>query len=287
MPYTSPQSSEIYYETTGDPADRPLVLIEGMSAQMIGWREAFVDILAARGFFVIRLDNRDVGLSHKTGSADVVDGGYSLADMADDVFTVLDALGLESAHIVGQSMGGAIAQHMAIARPDRVRSLVLFYTAPAFSPDFVGVSVLDNLPAETPSPTATREQVIDELMARARMSGAPGRPFDEGFARDLVMRSLDRSERLDGVPRQIAALLRSGDWRSALNDLSIPTCIIHGREDQLVRVEAAFELARRIPDAELHLYPHMGHEIAPRLWEDYAAIIDTTASRATQADREA
>ncbi|CAN5276666.1 alpha/beta hydrolase [soil metagenome] len=283
MPYTSPQSSEIYYETTGDPADRPLVLIEGLSAQLIGWREAFVDMLAARGFFVIRLDNRDIGLSHKTGSADVVDGGYSLRDMADDVFRALDALGLASAHIVGQSMGGAIAQQMAITRPDRVRSLVLFYTAPAFSPDFVGVGVLDNLPAETPPPMATREQVVEELMARARMSGAPGRPFDETFARDLVVRSLDRCERLDGIPRQIAALVRSGDWRSDLNDLSIPTAIIHGREDQLVKIDAAFELARRIADAELHLYPHMGHEIAPRLWEEYAAIIDTTAARATQA----
>jgi pimeloyl-ACP methyl ester carboxylesterase len=281
MPYTTPKASEIYYETHGDPDDRPLILIEGTGAQLLGWREAFVDLLTARGFFVVRLDNRDVGLSHLTGEPDVADGGYSLADMADDVVTVLDALDLGSAHIVGQSMGGAIAQHMAIAHPERVKSLVLFYTAPAVHREFVTDVVLAGASADGLPPPTTLEERVERLMDRARLSTAPGKAFDEVWARDLIVRSLERSSRLDGIPRQAAAMFRSGDWRERLDALVVPTAIIHGRDDGLVKIDASFELARRIANAELHLYPHMGHEIARDRWADFVTIIDATARRST------
>lgn len=282
MPYTSAESAEIYYETRGDPAARPLVLIEGTGAQLIGWRDDFVDLLVRRGFFVVRLDNRDVGLSTMTAGPDIADAGYSLADMADDVFAVLDALGLASAHVVGQSMGGAVAQHMAIARPDRVKSLVLFYTAPAVDPQFVTDAVLSaqSDASERPAPT-TRDEIIAGLLERARSGSAPKSVFDEAGARDLILRSLDRNPRLDGVTRQAAAMFRSGDWREALGALALPTAIIHGRDDALVRIDASFELARRIADAELHLYPHMGHEILRDRWEDFASVINGTARRHT------
>jgi pimeloyl-ACP methyl ester carboxylesterase len=284
MAWTSPTETKIYFETSGDPSSRPVILIEGLGAQMIGWRDAFVDLLVARDFFVIRLDNRDVGLSHMTGAPDVVDGGYALADMADDVFRVLDVLGLHSAHVVGQSMGGAVAQHMAMARPDRVASLVLFYTAPAFSADFVFTAASGDLavqPAaldEGPDVT-TREGLIASLLDRQRLSTPPGGQFDEVWARDLIVRSLDRSDRLDGIFRQMAAMTRAGDWRERLGTLTMPTAIIHGRGDLLVKVEAAFELARRIGDSEVHVYADLGHEIARPLWKDFAGIIDRTASR--------
>jgi pimeloyl-ACP methyl ester carboxylesterase len=281
MPYTTPKASEIYYETQGDPAGRPLVLIEGTGAQLIGWRDDFVDLLTPRGFLVIRLDNRDVGLSHLTGEPDVADGGYSLADMADDVIAVLDALGLGSAHVVGQSMGGAIAQHMAIAHPARVKSLVLFYTAPAVHAEFVTDVVLAGASPDDLTPPTTLEELVERLMDRTRLNTVPGQAFDDAWARDLIVRSLDRSSRLDGIPRQAAAMFRSGDWREKLDALDVPTAIIHGRDDGLVKIDASFELARRIANAELHLYPHMGHEIARDRWDDFVDIIDTTARRST------
>ncbi len=130
MPYAQSPTARIYYETRGDEHGIPALFVEGFSVQMIGWREGFLDAFVKNGVRVIIFDNRDVGLSQHFGGRDDFDGGYGLEDMADDGFAVLDALGLPSAHVVGQSMGGIIAQLMATRAPERVRSLVLFYTAP-------------------------------------------------------------------------------------------------------------------------------------------------------------
>ncbi len=270
----------IHFETRGDAAAIPLVLIEGSGAQLIGWRDGFVDRLIARGFRVIRLDNRDVGLSDKLAGEDRLEACYTLADMADDVFGVLDRLGLESAHIVGQSMGGAIAQTMALAQPGRVRSLGLFYTAPAFGAEFVTDEIREILLAGAPTLPVSRQEQVDELVSRARLAASTNHPFDEAWATQLAQMSLDRCDRTDGVTRQGAAMMQAGDWREALERLTMPVAIFHGRADRLVKIEAGFELGRRLKTSELHIYPGMGHEIALPLWDEFADIIARTARRA-------
>ena len=145
MPTTDADGPAIYYETTGDPANPPIVLIAGASAQLIWWRDEFVQRLIDRGLFVIRLDNRDVGKSAKLGGPNDKAFAYSVRDMADDVCRVLDALGVASAHIVGQSLGGIISQAMAIHRPERVRSAVLFYTVPAFAQEYLTAEILQTV----------------------------------------------------------------------------------------------------------------------------------------------
>ena len=145
MPFTTTEGPAIYYETTGDPANPPIVLIAGASAQLIWWREEIVQNLLDHGLFVIRLDNRDVGLSAKIGGPNDVALAYSVADMAKDVCRVLDALGVTSAHIVGQSLGGIISQVMAINHPERVRSMVLFYTVPAFAMEYLTEDIKQNV----------------------------------------------------------------------------------------------------------------------------------------------
>ena len=272
----------IHFETSGSDTGIPLVLIEGLGAQMIGWRQGFVDRLIARGFWVIRLDNRDVGLSDKLAGEDQLEACYALSDMADDVFAVLGKLGLESAHIVGQSMGGAIAQTMAIAQPRRVRSLGLFYTAPAFV-EFVTDEIREILLAEAQPIPLSRREKVHALVERARLAASTNSPFDETWAAQLAEMSLDRCDRPDGVTRQAAAIMQAGDWREALEGLTMPVAIFHGRADRLVKVEAGFELARRLSTAELHVYPGMGHEVALPLWDEFADIIARTARRASVA----
>jgi pimeloyl-ACP methyl ester carboxylesterase len=273
----------IHFETSGSAAGLPLVLIEGLGAQMIGWRLGFVDRLIAKGFLVIRLDNRDVGLSDKLAGEGELEACYTLSDMAGDVFSVLDKLGLESAHIVGQSMGGAIAQTMAIAHPERVRSLGLFYTAPGFGVEFVTDEVREILLAEPQSISLSRREKVDGLVERARLAASTNHPFDQTWATKLAEMSLDRCDRPDGVTRQGAALMQAGDWREDLEGLTMPVAIFHGRADRLVKVEAGFELARRLKTSELHVYPGMGHEVALPLWDEFANIIARTARR-TSAD---
>jgi pimeloyl-ACP methyl ester carboxylesterase len=283
MPQTA-DAPHIHFQTAGDDAADPLVLIEGLGAQLICWREAFVERLVARGFRVILVDNRDVGLSDKLAAEDELEACYTLSDMAGDVFRVLDALGLASAHIVGQSMGGAIAQAMATNQPERVRSLSLFYTAPGFGPDFVSDEIREILTSPPPMATLSQQQKVEEVVWRARLASSTNTPFDEVHHTRLAERVLDRCDRPDGVIRQAAALMVAGDWREALEALKMPVAIFHGRADRLVKVAAAFELARRLPTSELHVYPGMGHEVAPPLLDDFADIIARTARRSAAAD---
>uniref|UniRef100_UPI0035CA20EB alpha/beta fold hydrolase n=1 Tax=uncultured Sphingomonas sp. TaxID=158754 RepID=UPI0035CA20EB len=279
MPYTD-TASPIYYETSGPASGTPLVLIEGLGAQLIGWRDDFVDRLVAQGLFVIRLDNRDVGLSAKFGAAEGAPPPYALGDMADDVCAVLDTLGLASAHIVGQSMGGAIAQLLAIHHPARVRSMVLFYTVPSFTPAYLTDEVLQRLVAAPPmADDIGRADFIEAFVESQRFCGSSGFAFDEAWVRTLGARSYDRCDRVDGAGRQTAAMLGAADRGPHLARLDLPVALIHGRGDRLLKYQASIDMAALIPDAELHLYPGMGHQIVEDLWDDFIAIILRTIGR--------
>jgi pimeloyl-ACP methyl ester carboxylesterase len=269
----------IHHDITGDNASEPLLLIEGLGAQMVGWRDGFVDCLVARGFQVVRFDNRDVGLSDLVAGEDQLGPCYTLSDMGGDVLRLLDRLGLASAHIVGQSMGGLISQILAITAPERVRSLSLFYTAPAFSAEFLTDEIIEIL-AAPPAPLPTRQAKIEDRVMRAHMSASPAYPFDEAWHTKLAEISIERCEREDGVSRQAAAVVTAGDWRESLGTVAMPVAIFHGRADRLVKVEAALDLGRRLATSEVHIYPGMGHEIAKPLWDDFADIIARTARRA-------
>lgn len=281
MPYTQDKGPRIYFEVNGSLGDHPIVLLEGMGAQMIGWRQGFVDALTNQGLSVILMDNRDVGLSEKVGRRRDTSLCYSVRDMAHDVCRVLDALNLPSAHIVGQSMGGAIAQSMAIHWPDRVRSLTLFYTVPAFDTDLLQPEFAKRLSAGVPKLLfpIPRWLMVRMFLADARRCFSADYPPDEAWMRELVRRSYDRGFRLDGIARQVAAVRSGFDHRQRLGDIKVPTAIIHGRADHAIKTEAAMILANAIPDSALHIFPGMGHAIAEGLWPEFAAIIGRTTHR--------
>jgi pimeloyl-ACP methyl ester carboxylesterase len=270
---------EIYYETRGPSDGIPLLFTQGFTWQLVGWREGFCEAFVDRGAYVILYDNRDVGLSQKFGGPEDYDGGYGLADMADDGFAVLDDLGLERAHLVGASMGGMISQAMALAQPDRVQSLNLIYTAPSLDMRYFAQ------PEDAPEPLALaqrfdREEALELFMKRERASASTDYAYDEQWVRELGARMHDRCYAPEGFLRQMHAMIRWAATPEALADLAMPSSIIHGRADNRIRIEAALELGRILGNSEFHLYPGLGHEIPEPLWDEFATIIMRTAARA-------
>jgi pimeloyl-ACP methyl ester carboxylesterase len=257
-----------------------LVLIGGLGAQLVGWRDAFVQRLVDHGLFVIMMDNRDVGMSDMTAKPDVLLADYDIDAFPADICRMLDELGLASAHLVGESMGGAIAQRMAINHPGRVRSATLFYTAPGFDPAFVGDALTETMSAPPMTTDMPRDEAIAAMVANERMSASTAYPFDEAWICRCKELYYDRGFHPDGVQRQAHALMKSGTWLDALAQIGCPVAVIHGRADRLVKTAAAFELGRRIPDAEVHIYPGMGHQVIPELWDEFVPIILRTINRA-------
>ena len=262
---------DIEVEEFGDPADPPLLLIMGLGAQMIVWPEELCRQLADAGHHVIRFDNRDVGLSSWFDGAGVpdmeavfedavagrpVESPYSLSDMADDAVGVLDALGIDSAHIVGASMGGMIAQQVAIRHPDRTRSLCSIMSMPRFiigDPEVTAV-----LMAEDPG---TREGRIEDGIKGSRLLTGVGFPFDEERSRATAEATIDRAWHPEGTARQMAAILADGDRTEALRGVTAPTVVVHGTSDRLVLPQGAEETAAAVPGAELVWIDGMGHEL--------------------------
>ena len=262
---------DIEVEECGDPADPPLLLIMGLGAQMIVWPEELCRQLADAGHHVIRFDNRDVGLSSWFDGAGVpdmeavfedavagrpVESPYSLSDMADDAVGVLDALGIDSAHIVGASMGGMIAQQVAIRHPDRTRSLCSIMSMPRFiigDPEVTAV-----LMAEDPG---TREARIEVGIEGSRFLAGDGFPFDEERTRTSFEATIDRAWHPEGTARQMAAILADGDRTEALRGVTAPTVVVHGTSDRLVLPQGAEETAAAVPGAELVWIDGMGHEL--------------------------
>lgn len=280
MPYTDDADVRLYYEVFGD-ADAPvLVLVSGGGAQLLSWDEEFIGLLTAGGLRVVRFDNRDTGFSQRFGGEDDVDGGYDLIDLAEDVLRVLDALGVEQAHVAGHSMGGMMAQMLAIEHPERILSLGLLSTIPGQSTRYVLHGERPEL-AEAPV-RITREQAV-AFAAAAVQAIPPGRfdPQVEWHAR-AAGEAYDRGYFPEGFSRQWAALLRAPERLEALKAVTVPTLVFHGREDDVLHWASAVDIAEAIPGAELQVHPDMGHLIPHELWPDLATALLRTAARAAE-----
>jgi pimeloyl-ACP methyl ester carboxylesterase len=279
---------EIAYQEIGEEDGEPLLLIMGLATQMLAWDERFCAMLAERGFRVVRFDNRDVGRSTKLDSAglpkrtDMLLGRrrtapYLLRDMGDDATGLMDHLGIESAHLVGASMGGMIAQTVAIRRPERVRSLVSMMSSTGSR--WLGLPTWKALGTLFARPGAGRDAAIDHTVRIFRIIGSPGYPMDEPHFRELAAAAYDRSHSRAGVARQLHAITASGDRTTALRKLRLPATILHGASDPLIRPPAGRATARAIRGSHLRLFEGMGHDLPRQLWPDFVDEISATAQR--------
>ncbi|MDP9408370.1 MAG: alpha/beta fold hydrolase [Actinomycetota bacterium] len=279
---------QITYESFGEP-DRPTVLlVMGFGTQMIAWPDGLCADIADRGYRVVRFDNRDVGLSthlHDAPQPDLmaIMGGdprsapYLLDDMAADTVGLLDALGVDSAHVVGASMGGMIAQVLAIRHPERVCSLVSVMSTPGPS---AGAGRPEAMQAIlTPAPPEL-EAYVERAVAVYRVIGSPGYPMDKPALRARAAESFRRSYDPAGVLRQAAAVLASPDRSEALQSLAVPTHVIHGREDPLVTLSGGERTAELVPGATLDVMDGMGHDFPRALWSRFVDGIVANAQRA-------
>ena len=286
---TLPNGIELAYETFGDPADPPVVLVMGLATQMIGWPDGFCAELVARGLFVVRFDNRDVGLSthlHDAKPADPVaafngdtsSASYTLAELAGDTVALLDHLGFDAVHLVGASMGGMIAQTVAIEHPDRVRTLTSIMSNTGDGkgglPEEAAFGVLMARPA------TTRDEAIEKSVAGWKVIGSPGFAFDEEAVRERAGLAFDRGHDPAGTARQLVAVLASPDRTERLGGVRVPTLVIHGKADILVNPSGGQTTAAAIPGAELVLMDGMGHDIPRELWPVVAGHIAELAARA-------
>ena len=278
---------EIAYGTFGAPTGTPVLLIMGLGAQMIAWPDAFCEELSARGDYVIRYDNRDVGESTHLSDLPAphpVDSllrrgkpPYRLEDMADDAAGLLGALGVGSAHVVGASMGGFIAQELVIRHPARVRSLTLIMTSTGSRR--VGHPKLRVLARMGRRRAVTdRAAAVESSVETFRMIGSPGFPYDEAYMRDLAGRGYDRSYDFDGYRRQVAAIAAQADRSSSLAHVRAPTVVLHGLADPLVSENGGRAIARAIPGARFVGYSGMGHDLPRALWPSFADEISSVVA---------
>lgn len=287
MPQIEANGLTLEYEIYGDRNAPPLLLVMGLGAQLTLWPIELVEALVERGFRVIRYDNRDIGLSQKMEGAKAPAMvphilmrrfglnprvPYTLADMAADGVGLLDALGIDKAHVVGASMGGMIAQHIAFSHPDRVLSLTSIMSStgnPKLPP--AQKSALDVL---TKRPQSMAETVlVDHGVKIGRTIGSPGYPADEARLRANVTRDLRRSLYPAGMPRQLAAIIADGCRRERLARITAPTLVIHGEADPLVSVEGGCDTAAHIAGARLKTISGMGHDLPLALVDEIADAI--------------
>jgi pimeloyl-ACP methyl ester carboxylesterase len=280
---------ELAYETFGDRGDRPLLLVMGLATQMLAWHEDLCRELVARGFFVVRFDNRDVGLSthlHDAPPPDVMaalggdtsSASYTLEDLADDTVGLLDGLGItRPVHVVGASMGGMIAQTLAIRHPDRVASLTSIMSTPG---PRIGPPTQAGAAALFAPPATSREEAVQRALSTYRVIGSPGYPLDEQWLTGIAGEAYDRAYDPLGVARQLLAIHASGDRTPALRQLDVPTLVIHGEDDPLVQVEGGRATAAAVPGAELVVVPGMGHNLPRQLWPLFVDRITALADRA-------
>jgi pimeloyl-ACP methyl ester carboxylesterase len=292
MPNASANGIQIEYDTFGDSSASPLLLIMGLGAQMVLWDEEFCEQLAAKGHYVIRFDNRDVGLSTKFDEAGIpnvveamnsvmsgekISSPYSLNDMADDAVGLLDALNIDKAHICGASMGGMIAQTIATRHPNRVLSLTSIMSStgdrslPQGKPDAMAVLF-------TPAPQE-REASIEHAVKVWKTIAGPGFPLDEERIRNRATLSYDRCFNPAGLARQLVAIMAHGDRTEALDSVSAPTLVIHGADDPLVPVECGKATAEAIPGAELLIIDGMGHDLPLGAWPQIVDAINANAQK--------
>ncbi|MFJ1703752.1 alpha/beta fold hydrolase [Kitasatospora sp. NPDC088346] len=287
-----PSGVELAYERLGDPGDPPVLLIMGIALQMIAWPDGFCAELVSRGLQVIRFDNRDVGLSSHFPDVPVPDlpaaltgdfssASYTLSDMAGDTAGLLDALGLESAHLVGLSLGGAIAQTVAVEHPGRARSLTSMMSTTG-DPS-VGRPRPGAMAALAGPPSEGRAEVVDRMVRAVRLLGSPGFESDEEAVADRAGRAYDRSHDPLGVARQAVASLASGDRTPRLRSLDVATLVIHGADDPMCDVSGGRATAAAVPGAGLVVVEGMGHDLPRALWPRIAALIADLVAHAEAA----
>ena len=276
------------YETFGDPADPPILLIMGLGTQMVAWHEDFCRQLAGHRFFVIRYDNRDCGKSTSMQGRPVTllelvtkrvkKPPYTLAEMADDAVGLLDHLGIGRAHVVGASMGGMIAQHVALRYPGRVRSLVSIMATTGGR--FVGQPKLAVIPLFLSRPRG-KDDYVERAVKLFRAVGSK-RLFDEDYVRESAALSWDRGMNAAGTGRQLAAITADGDRSSRLRRITAPTLVIHGKDDKLVSPSGGRATARAIPGARLLMLDDMGHDLPRPLWPKMIGAIVENTERASE-----
>jgi pimeloyl-ACP methyl ester carboxylesterase len=280
---------ELAYQEAGDPEGEPLLLIMGLATQMLAWDEGFCAMLVERGFRVVRFDNRDIGRSTKIESAglpkrtDMLLGRrrtapYLLRDMAEDTTGLMDHLGIESAHLVGASMGGMIVQTAAIEDPARVRSLTSIMSTTGSRR--VGHPSYKTFGLLLGNPPREREAAIERVIKTFKVIGSPGYPFDEERVREIAGRSFDRGHSSAGIARQLHAITASGDRTPALRKLDVPALVIHGKRDLLVNPSGGRATAKAIPGVRLKMVDGMGHDLPRALWPSFAEEIAASAARA-------
>ncbi|BDI60043.1 alpha/beta fold hydrolase [Qipengyuania nanhaisediminis] len=279
MPLIGANGIELFYEEHGNPDHEAILLVMGLGAQMTLWPDEFVAALVARKFRVIRYDNRDIGLSQKMDGARApgmiyqmlrkrigwpARVPYTLSDMADDGIGLLDALGIARAHVVGASMGGMIAQLMAVNHGERLISLtsIMSTTGNPGLPQ-AEKEALNALTA--PLAALDEDTVVEHTLNIGRNIGSPGFPPDPDEARARVLKNVRRSVYPEGLPRQLAAIIDDGCRRTRLARITTPTLVLHGEDDPLVKLEAGKDTAKHIPGARLVTIPGWGHDLPTEL----------------------
>ena len=295
MPTTTANNLTLHYDEHGDPSHPPLLLVMGLGAQMTLWPMELVEALVERGFRVIRFDNRDVGLSEKLDGAKAPGivrhilfrriglrpkVPYTLEDMAADGAALLDSLGIERAHVVGASMGGMIAQLMAIHYSDKLLSVtsIMSTTGNAKLPqaDKAAMKALT-----TPSPSMEEDALVENGIRISNAIGSPGYRPDPERQRERVRESVRRSVYPEGMVRQMAAIIDDGDRRARLKDVRVPALVLHGEDDPLVKLAGGQDTAAAIPGAALKTFPGWGHDLPMELVDK---IADAIANHAFAAD---
>ncbi|MFI7672913.1 alpha/beta fold hydrolase [Actinophytocola sp. NPDC049390] len=271
------------YEEVGD--GEPLVLVGGLGQQLHSWPDAFCEQFAERGYRVVRFDNRDIGRSThedfrpaKLWSMLVgrfPERQYDLADMAEDTIGLFDAIGFDSAHVVGVSMGGMIAQTVAARHPDRVRTLTSIMSNTGTRR--AGRPALSTLRLMAAAPPKARDAAMDRAVRMFRHIGSHGFPFDEDWVRAQAGRGWDRDSSSAGTGRQLGSILKSGDRTPSLRSVKAPTLVIHGDRDRMVHPTGGAATVRAITGARLETIPGMGHDLPKGAWPRLVDLIDTHA----------
>ena len=285
---------EIEVDDQGPAGGEPLLLIMGLGMQLVAWPDELVQQLVSRGFRVLRIDNRDAGLSSQFDHLGVpnlawaalrhamhlpVSAPYGIADMAADTLGVLDALGIAKVHVCGASMGGMIAQHLAARHPERVKSLTLIMTT-------TGARRLPQARAHVRRALLSRPMGRDEAAIVAHLErivaliGSPAYPAAPERLRERLQLSVRRAWRPAGTARQLVAIAADGDRSELVQGIRVPTRVIHGDADPLVPVESGRDLAARIPGAVADIVPGMGHDLPLQLLPHFAQGIALNAERA-------
>jgi pimeloyl-ACP methyl ester carboxylesterase len=277
VPLVRANGLELCYEVDGDPDGVPLLLIHGHGAQLVAWNAELVDGLVECGFRTIRFDNRDAGLSTHLDElpdpdvfaiafGDHTTVPYLIDDLADDTDALLGALGIAAAHVLGVSMGGMIAQSVAIRHPERTLSLISIMSTP--DPVNVGQPTDEELGHMLVEGSTTRQGVIDQSLESWRRTGSPALGIDEAWVVDVTGRAYDRSFDPRGTLRQFGAIVGSPDRRPGLANVAVPTLVVHGRIDPICTLGGGEATATAVPGASLLVIDDMGHDLPKVVWPE-------------------